>query len=349
MTHRLRTGALVLTASAAAASAPTAAAHTSVYTSQTKTATVGTPGNPSVLADGPIDYLVSNHGHNVVLRETNGLTSGGALNYKVLPSNWRKEQSKATLLATATGAQVHATCQTPLLDEAAVLAWQESDPFYAYVPWQAQASGLGDADEVAGWIAVVKARTGIDLATVADPAAACAGIGGTYVRADSTQTTGAALASGDIALVADPLKKQIEDFKGQLAAAAAGKAAVDAAKASADAALRAAASPVTVKLAGTATRAALAGAGVQAEVTGSPAAPIEVLLTVTPKLQASKGLPTRTLATAGVRLDAGGKGTVTLKASAKTAKALARVKGGLAVAVTARVNVSATAATTLGA
>lgn len=222
-----------------------------------------------------------------------------------------------------------------------MLGWQESDPFYAYVPWQPKASGLGDEEEVSKWIAIVKAKTGVDLATTPDPAAACTGIGGTYVKADSVQTAGSALASGDIALVADPLKKQIEDYKAQLAAAATAKAA-------SDAALKAAASPVTVKVVGTATRAALTGDGVKAEVTGSPNAPIQVVVTVTTKLQARHALPTRTLATADVRLDAAGKGVVTLKSSTKTAKALAKVKGGLGVSITARVNVSATTAATLG-
>lgn len=335
MTHRTIARIPGLALTLLAVTAPVAAAHTSVYTSPTKSA----PGG--VLQDGPTHYLVSNHGYNVVLKEDNGLTSGGTLNYKVLPSDWRKNQTKATLLATATGAQVHATCQgVAALDESAVLAWQESDPFYAYVPWQAKAAGLGDEEEVSKWIAVVKQKTNVDLATVADPAAACAGLGGTYYKADGLQTAGSSLASGDIALVADPLKKQIEDYKAQLAAAATAKAAVDAA-------LKAAASPVTVKLAGTVSRATLVGAGLKAEVTGSPNAPIQVTLTTTAKLQAKHRLPTRTLATAEVRLDPAGNGTVTLKPSAKTTKALAKVKGGLATSTTARVNVSATTSATL--
>lgn len=335
MTHRLRTTALAFTA--LAATAPAASAHTSVYTSATKVAA----GTPASLTDGPVNYLVSNHGYNIVFKEDNGVTAGGALNYKVLPPAWRKDQPKSTLLATATGAQPHATCQgLPQLDEAAVLAWQESDPFYAYVPWQSKAAGLGDEEEVSKWIAVVKQRTNVDLATVADPAAACASLGGAFRRADSVVTAGSALASGDIALVANPLRKQIEDYSAQLAAAATAKTSVENA-------LKASASPVTVKLVGTQTRAALVGDGVKAEVTGSPNAPIEVTLTVTKKLQAQHRLPTRTLATATVRLDAAGKGAVTLKPSPKSIKALAKVKSGLAVTATARVYVSATTSTTL--
>lgn len=345
-TTMLRTTALA--ALLAAAGAATASAHTSVYTSDTKVAAkVGDA--PATIGDGPVNYLVANHGHNVVLKEDNGLSGGGALNYKELPSAWRKEQTKATLLATATGAQVHATCQVPALqDQAAILEWQEADPFYAYVPFQAAAAGLGDEEEVGKWIAVVKARTGVDLATTTNAEAACQGIGGAFKKADSTQTTGATLAAGDIALVADPLTKQIDGYKAQLATADAAKTTAAAAIAQRDAALKAAASPLTVTLPTAPTKAALTGTGVQASVVGSPNAPVEVVLTVTKKQQTTNRLPTRTLAAASSRLDATGKGGFTLKASAKTTKALAKVSRGLTISVTARINVSASTQTTLG-
>ena len=336
MTHLLRTASLA--ALLAATTAATASAHTSVYTSETKTTT----GTPATLVDGPVNYLVSNHGYNVVLRESNGVTGGGVLNYKVLPSAWRSAQTKATLLATATGAQPHATCQgLAQLDEAAVLAWQESDPFYAYVPWQATASGLGDETEVANWVKVVKDATGVDLATTPSPQTACTNLGGTYAPADATQSTGAALSAGDIALVADPLKAQIESYKTQLATE---KTRADQATAS----LKAASSLLTVKVVGDSTLAALTGDGIKAQVTGSPNVLIEVLLTVTKKLQSAKHLPTRTLATATVRLDGAGNGTVTLKPSAKSTKALKLAGKGLATSVTARVAVTTTTPTTLG-
>ncbi|MDO9357317.1 MAG: hypothetical protein Q7T55_26705 [Solirubrobacteraceae bacterium] len=362
MTNRttLRSASVVAAAIAAAAlTLPgVASAHTSVYTSQTKTAV----GTPPTLVDGPIHYLVSNHGYNVVLRETNGVATGGVLNYKVLPSAWRTTVPKSTLLATATGAQPHATCAgLPQLDEAAVLAWQEEDPFYAYVPWQKTAAGLGDDAEVAKWVAVVKSRTGVDLTTVADPAAACTGLGGSFVPADTVQTTGAALSSGDIALVADPLRAQIEDYKKQLAAAvpaATAKAATDAAvasavaseaakTASADAALKASATPLAIAAAsGSITRKA-AGAGITATITGRPYLAVTVSATVTTKAKSKAKLPSSTLATATARLDAAGKATVTLKPSKKVASALTRAKGSLPVSLAARPAETATATATV--
>ena len=58
--------------------------------------------------------------------------------------------------------------------EEAVRAWQGEDPFYAYVPFQKASAGL--EDDPATWIAEVKERTGVDLATVADPVAAVRGV-----------------------------------------------------------------------------------------------------------------------------------------------------------------------------
>lgn len=187
-----RAAALTAAAAATALALPAAAgAHGSVY--ETTARIVPSPA-PSPITAGDLTtqkrYVFTNHGYTAVFRETNGLTSGGVINFAVLPSAYRNQASKtanfkeAWYLEGGTGIQAHATCPgvAALSSYENIGKWQGADPFYAYIPFQKNAAGF--EDDPSAWIALVKTLTGVDLATVADPAAACAGLGGTYKPAD---------------------------------------------------------------------------------------------------------------------------------------------------------------------
>ena len=186
----------------------TAAAHPSVYKDTAQT--VPDESQPTVL-EPQTRYVVANHGFTYVLRETNLRDTGGMLDYKSLPGPYRATLTWNELVAAGTrGVQPHATCEVAALtSEQAIRSWQDEDPFYAYIPFQTASAGLDD--DPATWIPEVKARTGVDLATVADPAAACAGLGGTYVPADETQSSNAQFNSGLIEHEVEPLKTALAD------------------------------------------------------------------------------------------------------------------------------------------
>jgi hypothetical protein len=213
---------------------PTAAsAHPSVYTGDAITDLNPAPGQ---FTPGPQErHMVTNHGYTTVLRETNNVPApGGVVSYALLPGDYRDQIPVSQQLDEGgTAAQAHATCQnvSQLETVEAITGWQEGDPFYNYVPFQAASAGLDD--NPADWIDDVQALTGVNLAQVSDPAAACAGIGGTFAPADATQNTIAALASGTVERETAPLIAKIDElttFTEQLEAqkAAAEKAAADA-------------------------------------------------------------------------------------------------------------------------
>lgn len=196
-----------------------------------KAVNVGTVEAPVYeLAPAPesTQYVVSNHSYNIVLRESNGVTDNGILAFAMIPGAWRN-QAAITADKTnwfneaASGAQPHATCSgAPSLGLTQILAWQEADPFYSYIPFQKTSAGL--EDDPASWIPVVQAATGFDLSTLPDDpaaaataaAAACATAGGTYVPADTLTTTGAAFAAGNIAEAVAPLNEQITELNGEV-------------------------------------------------------------------------------------------------------------------------------------
>ncbi|MBJ7470344.1 MAG: hypothetical protein JHD16_03545 [Solirubrobacteraceae bacterium] len=303
-----------------------------------------------------MQYVVAQHGYLRVLRETNGATDQGMLNFKVLPNPWRGQQPKSTWLATSTGAQPHATCRNlAALNEAAVLAWQDADPFYNYVPWQKTAAGLDDEEKVAKWIEVVQSRTGVNLATVADPAAACTALGGAYTPADATVTEGSALASGEIAKVADPLKKQVTDLtaaKDKAEADAKAAAAAAASGASEVAALKAQLAAAKAPLAVVVTQAdkspaTIAASGLEVKVTGAPGTPVVITAKLTAKLAKQHGLKSVTVATAKPTIGADGSLTLKLIATKTAAKKLAKAKGSLPLTVEVVPSAAAAVKTTL--
>ena len=331
-------------------------------------------GQYDLVADpANLQYVVSNHGHNKVMKETNGVTTGGLLAFGKLPSLWRKQASvtKADWFAQGgMGAQPHATCVgAPALTEEVVLSWQEADPFYSYIPWQKTSAGLGDVPSL--WIPKVLAATGFDLNTLPDdPAAAataasaaCATAGGTYVPADTTTTTNSAFSSADILEATDPLNLQIDqlttDKADALAAVTVAEQARDAAlqgKADAEAAAAAAQNDAAAEK----TRADAAEADAQAArdalndrpvkvsvagrkfsagqiavmVTGPVSKQATVQVSISNSKAKALGLKSSVIAKSGKSTGAQGAALITLNAG----KALKKLKGSTKATITVEID-----------
>lgn len=207
-----------------------ASAHPTVYTSQARTLpspfTYGGPGGVGL--NSVNRYVVVNHGYVGVFTESNGVSTRGVLDYKFVPGAYRTalradsvDGGDGVFLDEAgTGAQIHATCTgvPALANTANVLAWQGSDPFYGYIPFQPNSAGF--EDNPADWTDDVQTLTGVDLAGISDTstdagsplALACSGIGGTLKAPDTLTTTGAAFASGNISDAVTPLNTQLEQL-----------------------------------------------------------------------------------------------------------------------------------------
>jgi methionine-rich copper-binding protein CopC len=315
----------------AALAVPAAAsAHPSVHKDTAQT--VPDESQPTVLVP-QTRYVVANHGFTYVLRETNDRETGGVFDYKSVPGPYRATLTWDELVAAGTrGAQAHATCEVAsLTSEQAIRSWQGDDPFYAYVPFQKRSAGL--EDDPAMWIPEVKARTGIDLAGVADPAAACAGLGGTYVPADETQSSSAQFNSGLIEHETDTLKaaladaeKATLDLQGLLGAARG-----EVAK------LTARLTPMTITLpSATMAAKALRNEGTTATVSGPAGAEVTVGLTVPYGTARRLKLASPRLDREQATLGADGTADVALRPGRKARNALKQAKKALALTVAAR-------------
>ena len=346
--------------------APAAAsAHPSVYSGE---ATIDLDPTPGVFVPGTqTRHMVTNHGFTVVLRETNGVAVGahrGVMSYALLPADLRATLTPTQELATSSGAQAHATCDVgPLNAEAAVLGWQGTDPFYNYVPFQKAAAGLDD--HPADWIVDVQNLTGVDLTQVSDdPATAAtqletlcesappAGLGGTFVPADQTQTPASSLASGTVELATEPLLEEIDQLETFTAQLQAQKAAAEQAAASAQAgagqgaslqqenqALRAEvarmrleATTLRIRPVGNRSPAQLAAKGISVRVTGPAGKRVTVRLLVSGAVAKALGLKSHVLgkATATIGADATAVVKITLGTRAKAA--MRRAKRSMNVA-----------------
>jgi hypothetical protein len=318
-----------------------ASAHPGVYTVNQK---VRPTGQTCVFPDAAclttaIQYAVANDGWAKSFTEDNGVVgvqgdgTAGMINYKAMPSAWRApmtSEQKRTFNDAQTNLQAHATCaNSALLDTPAnVLAWQEADPFFNYIPWQKTSAGLGD--EPSHWIAVVKAATGVDLSTLtteADFQTACqnAPISGVYRKAD----TGASITSALETAITDPLKSQVATLTTQVGTLTAAKAASDAAAATAEAGRQALIKrPLTVKLPAktftTPVAMVTGAAGTKVTVT------IELTSTAAKQLKLSRTLKTKT-----VTLDAQGAALINAPLSGKAVKALKKHKKAVKVTVEA--------------
>jgi hypothetical protein len=327
----------VLSASAALAVPASAAAHGTVFTDEAK---VAVPGNPVTTTD-ETQYLLTNHGFTMRLKESNNELDHGMIDYKVLPSAYRTQPgfTLTRLLDEGnTGAQPHATCHVGALEtEDAIMAWQGEEPFYNYVPFQKQPAGL--EDDPAKWIPVVNAELGVDLTTESNPAAACAAKGGEYREADATVTTAAALASGTVEQETAPLVAEIAGLKTAATDADKAKAALqallDAAKAEI-AKLTAAAAPMKVALpTARIADSKLAKKGTTVTVTGPVGKAVAVKLAIGESRARKMKLSSSALARGKATLGADGTAKVALKPGKSVAKRIGRLKRSASITVSA--------------
>jgi hypothetical protein len=353
MNHARQRRILGAAVAAAALAAPAVAmSHGSVFEVTARTVPTGAtpPITPGMLVD-QTQYVVTNHGYTMVLRESNGALDQGMINFKWLPGAYRNQPgfepgpagTRTRLLSEGdTGAQPHATCRgVGALGEPQILAWQEADPFYNYVPWQKTPAGLQDEAEVATWIGVVKTATGVDLSTlntVTDFTNACASIGGTYTPADAIVTTAAALASGTIAdataAATGPLNAQIGTLNTKVADLTAARDAAEALVKSLTDKVKQLFLPLRASLEErTIPVEHLGEHGAHVNLTGPARTVVTLKLLVAPAKAKALGLKWRVLSTGRVRLDADGKATVHLKPTRVAAAALARAKGAIPVTV----------------
>jgi hypothetical protein len=317
----------------------TVSAHPSVYTGEGRIVTSLTGVTPVTV--GPqVRYTVTNHGYTTVLRETNGEDTHGVLSYAMVPGAYRGQAgfepgppgTRTRLLDEAdTGAQAHATCKgvPALAAETAILGWQDADPFYNYVPFQATGAGLDD--NPAAWLDDVEALTGLDLTQVADLAAACSGLGGTFVPADETQSTIASLASGSL----HPLEEEIALLSEDLDAADAQTAELEQQNQALQAEvarLKAEAIRLQIDKATASSTIQAAMAGASLKLTGPAGKSALVRLLLSNQYQAKRlGLKSRVLGSGTVRFAADGTGTIKITPTGKPADALKKAKSEVKV------------------
>lgn len=272
---------------------------------------------------GETRYVVSADGYVAGYAETNGVTSGGVLDYSVLPEAYRAPmtaEDERTYAAAQTGVQPHATCSgvAALSDGTTILAWQGREPVYDYVPWQRTSAGLGD--DPSTWIPVVARATGVDLSAATDLRRACTDLGGTYVAADTASTVADALVADALA----PLERQVASLRRQVTTLTRSvRTARDAQKAAETAYQALFTKPIALTLA--AKRFAPAN-GLTVMITGSPTDPVDVTLELTKKQARKLGLDDPVIAEAQGVLDDDGAVLLTLKPDADVVKALTTVK-----------------------
>lgn len=343
--HRLAAGAVLALALALPV---TASAHPGIFTVTAKTAPNGVVyPNTGGLVNDP-QYAVINDGYVTALRENNGVTGNGLINYKQMPTTFRANmtsEEKRTYAPAQSDLQAHATCSgvAALASSANILAWQGNDPFYNYVPWQNTSAGIGDAP--AKWIPVVKAATGVDLSTVTDFPAACTGLGGTYHAADATVTTVAAASSATVAAAVAPIQTQLDSLitaKGGVdAALATVQADATAAKTAAAVAtaevarLKLAATPLAFTLTGKHSPSQIAGSGLAVKLAGPATEKVRVRLLVSAAKAKALKLKSTVLATATTTLGADAAASLTLKPGSAAKKALKKATGSLPVSLEA--------------
>lgn len=348
----MKTQITTLTLLAALAAPALADAHPGIYATQVKVLKAN-PSSPPTQADlvDQTRYAIGNDGYAGVLRETNGLTGHGMVNYLLMPSgtpSFRATLTPEQKLERTSDAQPHAQCladpasgsqAAKLNTTAAILDWQKgsteagTDPFYDYVPFQATTAGFGDTP--AKWIAVVKDLTGVDLATTTDFAAACTTLGGTYYGADAVQSTGKQFASANIAdevkAATTPLSAQVGTLTTQVTDLLAQVAAANGARAAAEAQTKAAAAPLKVAIITRTALGKLTSAGLPVALSGTPGVPARVRIVIGELKAKQLRLVSRVLATATTTVKPDGTQSLTLKPAGAAATA---VKSAKALAIT---------------
>ncbi len=354
----VRTSSLAVAAAALAIPAA-ASAHPSVYVSSAPVLSTGpvlcsaTGATPPYTAAAFLAtcvtqtrYVFTNHGNTVLLRESNGKTTGGAISYSHRPAGLAAASDYDVLSnppqGPATGAQVHATCDVPALTTPAVIgSWQGTDPFYAYVPFQRTAAGFDDKPST--WLGIVKTATGVDLEVVADTdaarEAACEALPGasasSYAPSDATQSTKAAWALGPVEEAVVPLEAHVSSLTSDLATKTTEVANAKGALSSATteiAALKAALTRLKLTFPATAPSLdALAKDGLALKLAGPASQTVNVRLLVPADKLKKLRLKSRIVGTQKVALAADGTASFTLKATSAAGAALKRYAGKLSL------------------
>jgi hypothetical protein len=360
-------GAVALAAAAALAVPASAGAHPSVYQSTAKTYT-GT--FPTGTMNTVTRYVVSNHGFTALYNESNGVTgAAGVVGFNLVPGGtYRAAKSTADILAEGgTGVQAHATCTggaAELGTLAKIAGWQggvqpaptTQQPFWNYVPFQTASAGLGD--DPAEWLPTLLAAgfTTADFASAATAKAACEAKGGTYVVADTVQSTAAAWAAGltepleeeidtlqaDNASLGDKLKtltEQNDALKTQGTTTVSANTTLNAQVASLTAQLASANSRIAgLVLDATPIKLAVGSATAKSVAIGLTAAPLKTV-TVTVSISEAKArklkLASSVLGKQTVTTAVDGSASVTVKVSKAAAKALKALKSSLTTTVEA--------------
>lgn len=356
----LRTSSLagVAVAAATLAAAATASAHPSVYVSSAPilapaglcSATGATPPYTATaflaMCVTQTRYVFTNHGNTVLLRESNGKTTGGAISYAHRPAGLAAASDYDVLSGPpqgpATGAQAHATCDVPALTTASVIrSWQGTDPFYAYIPFQRTAAGYDD--KASTWLGIVRTATGVDLDVVPDTdaarEAACEALPGaiasSYVPADATQSTKAAWARGPVEEAVKPLEEHVSVLTADLATKTAELTGVKGALSNAHTEIASLKAALTrLKLTFPATSPSLDGlaaGGLALRLVGPAGRTANVRLLVSARKLKKLGLKSRIIGTQKVDLGTDGTASFTLKPTAKAATALKKYTGKLAI------------------
>lgn len=238
--------ALAAAAAALALALPASAlAHPGVYELTPKKAPTGctyeTDPTGACLENNAVRYAVSNDGFAMTYTENGEGSYGGVLNYQKMPTAFRApmtSEQKRTFALAQTPVQAHATCQgvAALESGANILAWQEKDPFFNYVPWQKTTANLGD--KPSSWIPVVQSAVAVDLSALSTEAefkTACEGLGGSYRKADSPSnpmTTAIADATAPLEAEVTSLVAEKSTLQGQIDAWVAKGATLEAEKSS---------------------------------------------------------------------------------------------------------------------
>jgi hypothetical protein len=206
-----------------------ASAHPQVYSLVPKKLPAGTctyESDPTgaCLENGAKRYGVANDGYAMNFTENGEAATGGIINYQMMPGGFRKwtggemtPEQKRTFALAQTEVQPHATCSGVAALESGpnILAWQEADPFFNYIPWQKTSAGLGDVP--AEWIAVVQEKVGVDLAALSTEAefkTACEGKGGTYRKADTASNPATNSIADAVEKATEPLEGEIQALLG---------------------------------------------------------------------------------------------------------------------------------------
>ena len=302
-----------------------AVAHPSVYTVTAKVAPAGVTNPTEGQLTDQLRYFMNNDGWAYALRETNGNTT-------MAPSTTRCCQALSAVahkgaVAGAeyvTGLQPHATC------DVAALHSKADDPLMAERSLLGLRAVAEDVREPGRRPGEVDPRRqdghGGRPSTVSDFAAACAAIGGTYVKADEVQTSAASLVGEYVASIVDPIEAKVAELEAAVAKASTDAATADATAGAEIARLTAANRVLALTAPASLKRGALKRGGVTLALDGPPSTKVRVTLRMSDFKARKIGLKSGYLGSAVGTIGAEYNLGVTLKPTKKAGKKLKKAK-----------------------